>query len=573
MLSPAVLVAILGVLWLAAASAMGTEPEGPSTVLFDTKVPLPPPAEVALGSKSGWVTVPEDDLTHRFQGDAVAMNDRLTLVLGREGCSAIVYARTAAGAKEHVLLSPVAAAGHEPDRLASLRILENSPGAVMLAATFAKSGRTCSATYRLAAGQMIVEVRPGQGTGRLLVREDAGYAAVPDFFGNDMAFDMLRLGQRRLLLPAENFFLTLSERGNCHIMCVWPSRKQQAAVAAYVCQAVQAARAYFEIDAVRDKSIWVAVLDGDKLWHEQAVSAEDARQDLTLAWKPPFSAKWRADLVAEDGPALSWYFRKPLEAGDSPPVCCLEGDRAVVRLERDPRAAPSAWHYPAQLIVYPIDRERATPLTTFTPMDVLRNTLGVGPCQYILQTEGLGAEVTPDSVMTWVEKQFRAKKEKKAATEIREQLDAMVAHVRLAQARVAEYGRLAGEIRDLCKSKADDPAAAPLDQIAAGLQQTAAAQEKPPPADRAAALAAQVAALVGKPDALAECQKLGAAIRAVGAGQDAAMSNCRMAVRWLRASAAMIAEEKPKQAELAKTIEARAEKFLAGPEKPDHKPE
>ena len=148
------------------------------------------------------------------------------------------------------------------------------------------------------------------------------------------------------------------------------------------------------------------------------------------------------------------------------------------------------------MVVYAMDRNRATPLTTFCPMDVLRNTLGVGPCQYILQTEGLATDAnpTPDNVMTWVEKQFSRKKEKKAAEEIREQLDQMVEHVGHAQARIDEYGRFAGEVRQLCEAAGPQPATRRpprLDRIAAGLQQTVAATEteKPAPADRAAQLA------------------------------------------------------------------------------------
>ena len=40
-----------------------------------------------------------------------------------------------------------------------------------------------------------------------------------------------------------------------------------------------------------------------------------------------------------------------------------------------------------------------------------------------------------------------------------------------------------------------------------------------------------------------------------------------MAVRWLRQSAAMIADEDTRGAELARTVQARAEQFLAGSEK------
>ncbi|MGA2066008.1 MAG: hypothetical protein ABSG86_13630 [Thermoguttaceae bacterium] len=579
---PTIWATLLVAIWLAAVSpGMGGQPEpaAPSTVLFDTKSPLPDgECEAALGSKSGWAAVPEDNVTHRFQADAVAMNDRLIVVLRGQGRWAEVYARTAAGPKRHVLLSPITAAGQQPAALASVRILENNPGAVMLAATFtAAGGGMCSATYRLAAGQMIVEVRPGEGTGRLLVRRSAAFVVVPDFFGNDMVFHVRTSAKHgRLRLPAENFFVTLSDKGNAQVMCVWPSRKQQAT--ALFGSHFEGPRKITgcEIEAVKDKSIWVAVLEGSKLWHEQTISAEDAKRDLVLDWKPPFSAKWRADLLAGDGGARSWYFRNldgagqlPPEAGDSPPVCCLEAGRAVLRLDRGPRTVPSAWHYPAPLLAYAMDRDRATPLTTFCPMDVLRNTLGVGPCQYILQTEGLATEATPDNVMTWVEKQFSRKKEKKEAEEIRRQLDEMVKHIGHAQARIGQYGRLAEEVRELCKADAGlgDRAAATLNHIAVGLQQTAAAAEKLLPADRAAPLVARVIGLVGKADGAAQCQRLGAAVRAIGAGQDATLSNCRMAVRWLRQSAAMIAEEDPRGAELARAVQARADQFLAGSEK------
>jgi hypothetical protein len=553
------------------------EPAAPSTVLFDTRSPAPGPLPAAaLGSKSGWMPVPEDNLTHRFQGDVVALNDRLIVVLRGKGGGAEVYAQTAGGPKRRVLLSPIGAADRQPGGLASVRILENNPGAVMLAATFTTSDGTCSVSYRLAAGQMIVEVRPGEGTGWLAIRGEARYVVVPDFFGNDMVFDAETLSHPRLPLPAENFFLTLSDQGNAQIMCVWPSRKQGAtAIRSPAGRAPGASGAPAitgcEIEAVKDKSLWVAVLDGDKLWHERAVSAEDAKEDMILGWKPPFPAKWRADLLGGDGSARSWYFHNPDEAGGPSHPCCLEAGRAVLRLQRDERTAPPTWRYPAALVVYAMDRDRATPLTTFCPMDVLRNTLGVGPCQYILQTEGLAAEATPDSMMTWIEKQFSRKREKKEAEEIRRQLDQMVAHVRHAQARIGEYGRLAGGVRRLCDAGAgrggDAAAAAGLGRIAAGLEQTAAAAGNPSPADRVAGLAAQIAGLIGKADALAECKRLGAAVRAIGAAQDATLSNCRMAVRWLRQSATMTAAEDPRGAELARAVQARAEQFLAGPEK------
>ena len=41
-------------------------------------------------------------------------------------------------------------------------------------------------------------------------------------------------------------------------------------------------------------------------------------------------------------------------------------------------------------MIYPINRVRETPLDEFTVVDVVRATLGVGPCEYILDVEGQG---------------------------------------------------------------------------------------------------------------------------------------------------------------------------------------
>ena len=41
-------------------------------------------------------------------------------------------------------------------------------------------------------------------------------------------------------------------------------------------------------------------------------------------------------------------------------------------------------------MIYPINRCRETPLEEFTVVDVVRATLGVGPCEYILDVEGQG---------------------------------------------------------------------------------------------------------------------------------------------------------------------------------------
>lgn len=42
-----------------------------------------------------------------------------------------------------------------------------------------------------------------------------------------------------------------------------------------------------------------------------------------------------------------------------------------------------------RIVVYPVDRRKETPLTEVTPTDIMRDSLGQGPCGYVLDLEGL----------------------------------------------------------------------------------------------------------------------------------------------------------------------------------------
>ena len=311
-----------------------------------------------------------------------------------------------------------------------------------------------------------MEVRAGEGVNRLLVRCPARYVIVPDFFGDDMVFGPEDLTRPRLRLPAENFCLGLSDQGSAEVMCVWQSSQQQAV-------AVPSSPGLLERRA------------GKRL-ARRPLRAGRSRPPRTRASGSPASTVRASGTSRSSRPKMPsrrrrWIGNRPLrrsggptcsramaprspgsstirmprqddqaaaDAGSADHPCCFEAGRAVVRLPGELQTAPGR----SSLLVYALDRSRATPLTTFCPIDVLRNTLGVGPCEYILKTEGLATETnpTPDNVMTWVEKQFGRNRQKKAAEEIQELLGQMVAHVGHAQARIERYGSFAREVCDLC---------------------------------------------------------------------------------------------------------------------------
>ena len=141
-------------------------------------------------------------------------------------------------------------------------------------------------------------------------------------------------------------------------------------------------------------------------------------------------------------------------------------------------------------------------------------------------------------------------------------LGQMVQHVGHVQTRIQRYAQFARDVKALCEAEQSG-----LYGIAGYLgPAAAAAADKPTPSERAARLADEIDKLTAKKDALAECQQLGAEVRAIGALQDRTLANCRMAARWLKQSAAMLAEDSPREAVLAKKIQARAEQMLQAKE-------
>jgi hypothetical protein len=103
-----------------------------------------------------------------------------------------------------------------------------------------------------------------------------------------------------------------------------------------------------------------------------------------------------------------------------------------------------------------------------------------------------------------------------------------------------------------------------LRSIAESIERDAAAfsNQTPAPMERARQLAEQVSGLIARENSLAECEKLGAELRAIGANEDRTLAKCRMAGRWLKQSAAMLAEDDPSQAALAGEVQARVRQVL-----------
>ena len=539
--------ALLAVLaWVAPAEAQRptTAPASaealPFALLYDTATP----ADAALSAqelraRTGWKPVAEHDLKHAFMGDAVFMNDQLAVVLRRQGHAAEVYAQTGERAQRLAVLT--AGGGQAPgsSKPPPVKIVENSSAAVCLEAGLAGGADDKSAVrLRLAAGAFFLEVRGGPDTGMLRIAQDARYLVVPDFFGDDLVLDPTSIEQPVVGLPTERSLLGLVDAGQAVVACVWPSPRQRAELRVELSGPRERRTANCALDLPSGQRVWIGLFRGRHIWHVRPMAPRDAGSAVALDWQAPFSAQWRASLVAADGSARSWNFAEAGAAGQpsaatSPESgCWFDAQRACVRI---PSPAGGA---PRPIVVYPIDRNRSTPLTTYCLTDLMRDALGVGPCQYVLDAEGLGTTeaATPAQVARWVQQQLEKKVARREPEAIREKLSLMVRLVQAVRERIEQYRRLGLRVRDICRQASAAESGGLATQmlaVAADMETATSASAPAAAAPTIENLAKQVAELAGQEDALRRSAEALARIRAIGARQDYELARLRMAVRRL----------------------------------------
>ena len=203
---------------------------------------------------------------------------------------------------------------------------------------------------------------------------------------------------------------------------------------------ISAARIEFQ-----HKPVYVGIMEQKGLWQDENASALPGYTPTAIAWKRPFEARWRGDFIVAEGRRLADWFQTrnqsfdfrstsnlakenadPLDARflaatsskrsanwweqgvqwwetgtqDKPQIwqeslasffiypAVFKGDEVRLCLYTD-RQARNQPHVYERVLIYPLGRVPTTPLDVFTPVDLMRETLGQGPCVYILDLAGI----------------------------------------------------------------------------------------------------------------------------------------------------------------------------------------
>ncbi len=571
--------------------------------IYDTNTPA---ATILSGSavagQAGWTLVVEETTDHQFRGDTVLANERLTLVFRRGGPGAELYARGPSGVVCRAVLAP--AGTKAGTRCTAVAIVENTASQATVDATF-QPPDAAAATFRfeLQPGQVFVRTEARQAGQRLRIEAPCRFAVLPDFFADDIAVNAAELPVDRAELPSENFLLQLAGHGESIVLAIWNQREEEIQVTLSG-QGPERRIQASEIPFGKQGKVYVAVLESTGIWHVHNLQKTDADKVLRLEWQAPFPAQWRADFRQDDGLTDSWEMLHQRPDG--------KYGRADWFGQSDAYGTPDwmqadrkrwttvlgSFHYPCWIdndgqgflqplkkpgkfqgptLIYPVNRVTATPLSQFTFVDLVRATLGVGPCEYVLDVEGQKkqAEGIPTcATRTKLNAIYALKQQKIKRAEVEQSLVDVLAFVRHIRGRIDRYGKFGHDVLAyLEQQKNAHPELAgfvtELETLTRRIDEAVAKRIGPiGTPEYATGLADEFRRTVLDNDgdeALEKCYRITAAFVQIGGNQDELVGECRGAVKILRQRAGLSMATDLRTSDIAQEIRRRTQTMLRNP--------
>ncbi len=366
--------------------------------------------------------------------------------------------------------------------------------------------------------------------------------------------------------------LGLLDGENTIVMSVWPAADQDATLA--LAGAKQDRRIGAMEIGFHGKSVYVAVLHAPGIWHEHRLLEPYADRDIALGWNRPYSAKWRANFCCQrrndswdfkDAKATEWMYL--YEEIIWP--CWFEGQSGLVRLSRRFLDVKGAMEF---VLVYPADRKKDTPLAVFTPVDIMRNTLGVGPCEYVLDREGLQGRSANKGrknfgrgvcdTTTPIEYLFIEGLETRESALIGHLLDDIQADISAIHSRVLEFRRFGKELGELAAALPRESATATQlrDEAEKVSKEMESLYQEKLPIIKNPARAGQVGRRIGElawqsdPENLGQCKTLTYELRDIAGTQHHMVGDYRVMVKRLRQQAGIQGTADRSTAKLAEQI-------------------
>jgi hypothetical protein len=573
---------ILSLILLAGLAPQGEKKGGLSA--FDTGKSSATP--VNLDARDGWTELKD---AGPAKGDLVVTNGRITAVFRRE--SGMVEL----GRAELRLAGAT--------KLVRAAVSEVAKASVTVDATYKTAQGEATAKFRLKKGDVSVEVSPGPGASRLRLECPTRHVVLPDFFSDDMVIDAGKIPPAQTDLPSENFLLHLAGKGEAIVMAVFQNREQDVRVTL----AGEGEKRVFtgsEIEFGKDpekQKIWVALLEAPQVWHTAEVKAGDTKKATKLDWKMPFPAQWRVDFTRSDDLTDSWDLLLQKEEGGEylKPSWMGQGAEKIPPTRKRWTTVLGSFFYPCwsdpqgvaylqpmesralelrgPVVLYPANRVPETPLDSFTVLDIARNSLGAGPCQYILDLDNQRS-VNKGHATCWTRDFlvpiYSKGEQKSRRKDIDSNLDEVLTFVKYIRSRITRYYDFLKQMHEYLgtQEKAHPELKAPLEALDKIAQEAdrrfSAREEKMKTPDYVAKMNDDFRKNLMDyegPDAVDKCKAYTRALVEVGDNQDELSGELRWVVRALRQKAGLLLAQEPRMAPIVLEIRAKTQEILRSP--------
>jgi hypothetical protein len=421
---------------------------------------------------------------------------------------------------------------------------------------------------------------------------------LPDFFADDIVLDACELPVAEAELPADHVVLRLLPDRRAIVMTVVKTAAEDVRVGL---SGQGEARRFDEshIPIGEDGKLWVAVLAAPGIWHARDVAAQDAGNTVRLDWTRPFPAQYRVDYRRAGGLTDSWemvverpdgrFTKQDWYGGGTtlPPnrsrwTTVLGRFAYPCWTDRSGRGhvqplKSKVVRFEGPAVVYPINRTKATPLDAFTVVDIVRNALGVGPCEFILDVEGQRPENrgrATCSARDTLNPIFAKGQQREQRAKIERTLDEVMVFIRYIRGRIEHYRAFAHALLDdlAAQKRAHPDRAGPLaelERIARTMDERFGARKD---AIKTPALAQKMCDEFRRSmidyegdDAAAKCKAFTKALVKIGGNQDELAGECRWAMKMIRQQAGLMAVREPRLAEVAADIRERTREVMRRP--------
>ena len=563
--------------WMEVAARAALPVETPTVELFDTKRPMTgsDPGE-ALRDASGWERVPQDKLDHAFQGDAILSNRQIAAVLRKGSPGAEVYSRSGQAWSRRAVLIPCTL--RRAEKLLSVKPAVNDGETVAVEAAFQSfDGKTLGLVCELGQAAVFVKAERRGETSRLRIESAARFGVIPDFYADDIVLDATRIRASETRIPSENMFAQRLD-GDALAVSLWDGPPQDIAI---TLSGNGDARRIdgLEIDWAKRGKVYLAVLDFpgacyagmfDRLpdRSEPIAGFKLEKPVKRLDWRMPYPAQWRVDFATDkvggaqvvsremsapypypvkDGRCQGFRFIKPSYVWDwgggkqSEMSGTPDTYPTWVDLEGRGFARPAAGSY--AVLVYPFDRGRGTPLESLTLTDLVRQTLGVGPCRYILDADRRMAQ-TP-GIFTCGGTDMLKKMEghvSERRAEAEKLLDGMVIFMKAYRRRIEQYSAFKRQLTAYLEAQSKDrPDKQPFARRIKSLLEAIPIEVSPDYPKIVEQLAAEYRATLNsdEPAARKKRAELHPRFPAAGGAQDNVLAKCHQAAKLVRYQAGL----------------------------------